>query len=429
MKKKNKENKTIKHHLITLNISKKEFLKRMNLESIILKKNVSLHGFRKGKVPLNIIYEMHKNEIMQKSITYLMKKNFFNYIDKKRYKILDRPKYIFQEDSFDKNITYSVEFYEYLSSSIKSIKNTTIIKPKINITNSDKSFYLKKIYKNYLSWKKKSYYLIQNSDKITIDYKIKHNNLYIEKYKTKNFSFIINNKLFFSEIQNKLLGHKIGDVCNIYKTFSSNFYEKELKGKKVKIIILIKNIEKLYLPVSKKIEFLKKIKSSLFNNVKKKMKTTLNVFKKIYIKKQIINNILKKNSISFPEKMIKKEMNLIYKYYNTKYEKKFRCLLSIYSEKKVKAEAIKNLILKLTFKKVINENLISIDKNIIQNFFQSSFKKEHIYSKYINAYYKNTKIRKKIDNFIIENKIYSTLLKSTKIIYKQYSFQQFIKKI
>ncbi|QCI19481.1 trigger factor [Buchnera aphidicola] len=429
MKKKKKENKTITSHLVTLNISKQEFLKRINLESIILKKNISLHGFRKGKVPLNIIYEMHKNEIMQKSLTYLMEKNFLDYLNKKKCKILEYPKYIFQGYSLNKTITYSVKFYEYLSPSIQSIKNTTIIKPIINITNSDKSFYLKKIYKNYLSWKNTSYSLIQKSDKITIDYELKFNNLYIEKYKTKNFSFTIENKLLFSEIRNKLLGHKIGDICNIYKTFSSNYCEKELKGKKVKIVILIKNVEKPCLSISKKREFLKKIKNNLFNTIKKKIKIESNVLKKIYIKKQVINNILKRNSISFPKKIIKEEMDLIYKYYNVKYKKNFRCLLSVYSEKKVKTEAIKNLILKLTFKKIINDNPIVIDKNIIQKFFQNYLKEKNIYSRYLNTYYKNTEIRKKVDNHIIEKQIYLSLLKIMKIIYKKYSFQQFLKKI
>jgi len=309
-KKKKKENKIIKSHIITLNISKKEFLKRINLECIKLKTNISLHGFRKGKVPLNIIYDMHKNEIMQKSLTYLMKKNFFDYINEKKYEVLEYLKYIFHGYSINKTITYSVKFYKYSSDSIKSIKNITIVKPRINITNSDKSFYLKKIYKNYLLWKKKNYSPIQNSDKITIDYKLKVNDLYIKQYKAENFSFVMEDKLLFPEIQNKLLGHKIGDICKIYKSFSLNYCEKELKGKTVKIIILIKNVEKPYLSIIKKMEFLKKIKNNLFKTIKKKIKIESNVLKQFNSKKQIINNILKKNSISFPKKNNKKRDGL-----------------------------------------------------------------------------------------------------------------------
>jgi len=429
MNKKNQENTTIKSNLITLNINQEEFLKRINLESLTLKKNIFLNGFRKGKVPLNIIYEIHKNEITQKSLTYLMKKNFFDYLNKKKCNILEHPKYIFHGYSLNKNITYSVNFYEYVSASIQSIKNNIIIKPKINVTDSDKSFYLKKIYKNYLSWKKNHYYKIQVLDKITIDYKIKVNNLYIKNYETKNFSFIIDNKLLSSQIKNKLLGHKIGDICNVYKSFSLNHCDKELQGNKVKIIILIKNVEKPYLFISKKMEFLKKIKNNLFNNVKKKIKKESNILKEIYVKNQIINNVLKKNSISFPDKLIKKEMNLIYKYYNTKYKKNIRCLLSIYSEKKVKTKAIKNLILKLTFKKIINDNLISIDEKIVQNFFRSYVKENYTYLKHMNTYYRNEKLREKVNNYIIEQQIYLSLLKIIKVIQKQCSFQQLIKKI
>lgn len=417
---------------ITITISSKDIENFVQLELINISKKTNINGFRKGKTPTYILNKHYEYDVRKNILAQRMKYVFLEIMKQKNINIASIKKIIPQKYNKNNNYTYCIEFEIYPKINVKMFKFDTITNLVIKETNEDILVIWNTLKNKQNRWKDANRNNIVFGDLVTIDYKLILNNLQINKYKKNNHSFIVGENQIIYEIENFLLIRgKLNKKHEIQIKFSDIHPEKELQGKEVTIIIIIKKIKTSNIKIQKINNYDMKTNKKISNNkiytiIQKQIQKKSKFISKNYLKYQIIQNLLKNNPIKIPSGIFTKEKNNVYNDMISNHRKNRLNILTPYNQENF-LKTIKNKIrINLLFQKIIKMYSIKINFDRAKSLIQDISSTYDYPNKIIKLYYSNKKLMNKIYELTLEEQVIDILIKQNTIINKKCSFQEAI---
>ncbi|KAA0417148.1 trigger factor, partial [Salmonella enterica] len=98
---------------VTITIAADSIETAVKSELVNVAKKVRIDGFRKGKVPMNIVAQRYGASVRQDVLGDLMSRNFVDAIIKEKINPAGAPNYVPGEYKVGEDFTYSVEFEVY----------------------------------------------------------------------------------------------------------------------------------------------------------------------------------------------------------------------------------------------------------------------------------------------------------------------------
>ncbi|CAL4323001.1 trigger factor [Buchnera aphidicola] len=425
--------KTIKNFdkKLTISIPLNDIHDVQKKEIIKIRKTAIINGFRKNKIPINIIQEKYKNEIKNTVIKKIISYNFKNIIKKKKLKIINEPIINIKKNKKNSNLMCSIYFQSLPNIDFKILKKITINKISIITHDEDASYYIENIRKNCIIWKNTKN-KIQIKNKITIDC-IFHIINEKEKNKKIQLTFIIGKKTIIPEIETELLNKKIGDTIYIKLKIPSDHPDINYQGKMVQLKIYVNNIQSDEIMYSKKecIDFLKKTfninkDNELKEIILNKIQTEVMNLEYHLLKTQLIHQLLNTKMIEIPIEISEKEKkNMQNDAFKNYHHNKGNIFQSKYY-KNFQKKAEKKLLLDFMIKILVQDNKISVTENELQKQVKKLKKNQPELIKKIKIQYQKNDFINYVKNMIIEKKIMNHLLKLFKIKEKKYHFKKAI---
>ncbi|MDP2762989.1 MAG: trigger factor [Enterobacteriaceae bacterium] len=396
----------IKHltQKLTIEIPKSKVIVENEKKIIELSNSIKIDGFRKGMVPINIIFKRFGKEIHNEIIYKLLNESIKNIILEKKLKIIDQPILKSIVDNDVENLKFVLEF-EIFPDIILNLEDITIKKYISEISKEDVNTKIYEYRKLYGIWKE----TIDKSiigDLITIDTIGKKNNITIEKYTCNNIEIELDKKnTIFTGIEEVLIGKNTGEIVDFYIE-PINIKNINTSKEKVEIKILIKkitrnNISEINIEFAKKIGISDGDINKIDEHIIKKLDTTLNLIEAKLLKDNIIKELLLKHNFEIPEALILKE----------------RSQFPNDSENKI----IENIKLKL----LLNKLKIDLDINVSEKELENRVNLLNI-DNVIDDSYKKL-ILKNIENNIYIEKIINIIKNKINIIEEFVSFEKLLK--
>lgn len=377
---------------ITIEVLRKNVILEHNKNLNKISKSININGFRKGKIPENVIKSHFGDDIYKDTINKLLSENLKTIITKEKLNIIGEPLVKSISDEKDKNLIFTVEveilpLIDVNLSKIKatkyisSIKNIDIIN-EINI-NKKKNGYIK--YNNYKS---------EKLDKITIDISCKMDNKILERYTFNNVDILLDKKdIILKGLKEKLISLKLNNIEKI--TLLNN------NLKTITADITIKKINRKYLSKTNDTLVILGCKTKSVKDINTYIKSKLTHISEQISFKLIKNYILKEliNICDFdiPDSLIDKNHKSLEKDY----------------KEQLKLKLILN-----ELKKQFDINISSID---VEN------KLYQIYKKNITNKIHKDIIIKNISNILYINKIIKIITNKININTKEINFHTLIK--
>lgn len=303
--------------ILEVEIEKSEVKTELDKTCNDLSYKVKIPGFRKGKIPRNIL-EMHltKEYLYEKTADELIEKTYYDAIKQSKIEPIDRPNVKVIQIEEEKPLIYEI---------------TVKVKPEVKIGSFDKIEVKKDIVKILKKDVDSEILRMQESQAkliITKDRKAKEGDFLI----IDSESFVdgvplkdgkMNKQLIelgennSPEINKKLVGCSIGDEKNIVIKVPENSKDKELAGKAITYKIKILEIKEKELPeinddFAKNFgnykdlnEFKKSIKENLKNRAE-------NISKNNY-ESELINKVEEVCEVKVPEVLVDREVNYMIK--------------------------------------------------------------------------------------------------------------------
>ncbi|WP_422667367.1 trigger factor [Buchnera aphidicola] len=404
-------------------IIKKNIIKKFNE----INKNENINGFRKGKIPIDIIKKKYGNNIYYDVLNQLMQKFFHKFIIEKKINTIGNPKYYIHSNEYNnfKNFKYSVIYALKPIFKLQDIKSIQVKKIIVNITKQNILNQIQKNQKNLKKWKitQRS---IKTNDRVLLDYKVYVNNQIIEEFHQKNFSLIISKNILLPQLYYQIQNHYINDVFFFKIHFSKFHPEKKLQDKEVIFKIKIKKIEEKIKNIVLSENQEEKIEPIYYKKMKEKINKKIKKINDNYIYFQIIQKLIKNNPIIIPHILIEEEIKNIYYDNLQKYQKNEGNILEKKYHINIHLQAKKNIHIKLIIQNIISENNILPDLNTIDKLIKKislNYKKPE---EIINLYKTDKNLIEKIKNIELEIQVMNLLFKKITIIEEYYTLDQAI---
>ena len=303
--------------ILSVKVDKKIIQDKMDDKLIKLQKEVSLKGFRPGKVPPAVIKSQFGKSIYGEVVDNILRETSSKAINEKKLKVAGQPKIDLKQFGEGKDLNYELQidllpnvvlknFDKFKATEFKVEIEDKIIQEKLKvISNQNKQFEDKN---------EKDQAII--GDQVTFDYLATAEGKKFEGSEGKGVQLELGKDLFLKGFDQQLVGVKKGETKLIDAVLPANHPKKELANKKTKFECKIMNIKK---SKENKIDDnfakmmgakdIKDLRSLIEKQISDQYSQALNSI----TKKEILDQIEKNHEFDLPQNLIDQEISIMTK--------------------------------------------------------------------------------------------------------------------
>ena len=294
-------------------IDKKIIQEKLAKKLSDLQSEVSLKGFRPGKVPSSVIKSQFGKAIYGEIIDKILQESSNKALEEKKIKAAGQPKIDLKTFGEGKDLNYTIEVDSLpevkLASFDKYTANQYLLKIEKKLID-EKIEEVAKNNKTFSDKKEKS----AKGDLVIFDYSASVSGKKFEGSEGKNTRLVVGEDLFLKGFDEKLIGIQKEESKTIEVNLPENYPNKELANKKAKFDCKIINIQK---PNETKIDdtFAKNMGAKDLEDLKllieKKISAQYKQSFDLITKKEILDQIEKLHKIELPKTLVEQEVHLM----------------------------------------------------------------------------------------------------------------------
>jgi trigger factor len=299
--------------VLSIIIDKKIIQEKLDKKLTELQSEVSLKGFRQGKVPTAVIKSQFGKAIYGEVIDKILQESSNKALEEKKIKAAGQPKIDLKTFGEGKDLNYTIEVNSLPEVSLTSFDKYTAHAYLLSIESKLVDEKIKEISENNKTFIDKSE-KSEKGDLVIFDYSASVNGEKFEGSEGKNTRLEIGKDLFLKGFDIKLIGVKKEENKTIEVNLPENYPKKELANKKAKFECKIINIQK---PSETKIDdaFAKnmgaKDLTDLKSLIEKQISTQYKQALDSITKKEILDQIEKFHKIELPKNLVEQEVHLM----------------------------------------------------------------------------------------------------------------------
>ena len=298
---------------LSIIVEKKIIQEKLDKKLLELQSEVSLKGFRPGKVPTAVIKSQFGKAIYGEIIDKILHETSNKALEEKKIKAAGQPKIDLKTFGEGKDLSYTIEVDSLPEIKLASFEKYTANDYLLKIENKLVDKKIKELSKNNKTFTDKSE-KSEKGDLVIFDYNASVNGEKFEGSEGKNTRLVIGEDLFLKGFDEKLIGIKKEENKTIEVNLPENYPKKELANKKAKFECKITNVQK-----SNEIKIddnfaknlgaknLDDLKSLIEKQISAQYKQTLDSI----TKKEILDQMEKFHKPELPKNLVEQEVHLM----------------------------------------------------------------------------------------------------------------------
>lgn len=224
----------------------KEALTRAYKKNI---KKFNVPGFRKGKVPMNVVKKYYGVEVLlEDAVNFSIEGSYAEALKENNVRPVDFPKVEVVQAEEGKDLIYTAEVTVYPEVELGAYKGLNVEKKTYEVTEEEVAAKLKEMQEKNARVEVKEG-AIENGNIAVIDFKGFIDGVAFEGGEGHDYSLEIGSGSFIDNFEEQLVGAKAGDKVEVNVTFPENYGKEELNGKPAKFEVEVKEVKAKELPV------------------------------------------------------------------------------------------------------------------------------------------------------------------------------------
>ena len=274
------------------------------------KSRINVPGFRKGKVPRQLIEKMYGPEIFyDDAANALIPEAYSKAYDESGLEIVSQPKIDVTQIEKGKDFIFTATVAVKPEIKIGDYKGVEIEKIDTTVTDEDVMAEILKDQKENGRKIDVTDRAAQMDDEVTINFEGFVDDVAFEGGKGENYKLTLGSHSFIDTFEDQIVGKNIGDKFDVNVTFPEEYHVEDLKGKPAVFKVELLAISTLELPELDD-EFASDVSSfETFAEYKEDKKKTLEVKKEEQAKREkqskVVEKIAEAAEVEIPEAMIK----------------------------------------------------------------------------------------------------------------------------
>ncbi len=345
------------------------------------KKNVkkfNVAGFRKGKVPMNVVKKYYGVEVLlEDAVNFAIEGSYANVLKENNVRPVDFPKVEVVQAEEGKDLIYTAEVTVYPEVELGAYKGLNVEKKTYEVTEEEVAAKLKEMQEKNARVEVKEG-AIENGNIAVIDFKGFIDGVAFEGGEGHDYSLEIGSGSFIDNFEEQLVGAKAGDKVEVNVTFPENYGKEELNGKPAKFEVEVKEVKAKELPVLDD-EFAKEVSEfetleALKEDTTKKLEEANTARAEREYEEAILRAVVENAKMDIPAVMVEQEIDRMvqnlaqrlqyqgltleqYFQFTGTYAEKMREYMKENAETKVKTELVLEALQKAEKMEVLDEEL------------------------------------------------------------------------
>ena len=276
-------------------------------------KNISIPGFRKGKVPRSLFEKRFGVEVLyQDALDILLPEAYAKAVEETGIEPVDRPEIDVEQIEKGKSLIFTAKVTVKPEVTLGQYKGLEVEKLDDTVTDEDVEQELKRLQERHAELVVKEEGTVENGDTVVIDFEGFVDGEAFEGGKAENYSLVIGSGTFIPGFEEQLIGMAAGEEKDIEVTFPEEYHAEQLAGKPAVFKIKLHEIKTKQLPalddefakdVDEEVETLdalkEKIKERLTNEKKEEAEAAL--------RDAVVQKATENAQMDIPEVMVKNE--------------------------------------------------------------------------------------------------------------------------
>ena len=301
---------------LTVSIPVEDYNSKFQSKLNNIKGQAKLDGFRKGKVPNDVLEQKYGKSIHADVVNDLIQSSYPKALAENKIRPASAPTVNLESEDPSKPISYSAIFEVFPEIKPKLSRWTNYDKVTISITEDDIDLAIKDIVKRYGDWKdvkRKA----KKGDQVVIDFVGKINNEDFEGNSAQDFKLVLGSNSMIPGFEDAILD-KEPSMFSIQAKFPDDYFKSDLAGVEAVFEINLKNVQELHeaeinTDLFKKLDMDVKDELAFKEEISKRMTKEVEVQEKDLTKESIYETLLKTNSFNVPNITVKEQADLMRK--------------------------------------------------------------------------------------------------------------------
>ena len=392
-----------------------------------LSKNVSVNGFRPGKVPVQVIRRKFGKSIHSEVVSKLIETNLEDALNEQSLVPAGRPSVEILTDIPGEPLVLKVALEVYPEIRLKDFSTLKVERPMIEITDEDVQKALEKLSTIHATWRTVER-ASQNGDKVEIDFEGFVDGEPLKEGKAERFPLHLGSHSMIPEFEEGLVGRKAGDEFELPVTFPEDYQQSEVAGEAAQFKVKVQCVSEST-PAEINEEFVEKmgIKEGGIDGLKEEIRKNLTQQAAeagaTFLRNSVFYALSNAYQFSLPESSVLLERAYLMSQHdsNPSWEK-----LPEHLKNSVEEQAKKRVKLMLLCSEILKQENIELDDeqvdDRVEEMAQNYEHPEHVAA----WYYDNPKQLDRIRSIVLERQLVDHLIIKMNVTDKKVTYQELI---
>lgn len=389
-------------------------------------RNRRINGFRKGKVPPNVLQKLFGKEARARAASNLMQSKYFEAMMQEKINPVGAPSIEPKVNEAGQDLEFVATFEVYPEVAVQALDKITIEKPEVEVTDKDVDNMMETLRKQHGEWKevkRKS----KKGERITIDFVGSIDGEEFEGGKASDYALELGSGNMIPGFEDQIIGMKTGEEKTIEVTFPEDYHAENLKGKAAQFVITAKKVEERKLPELND-EFVAQfgvteggveaLKAEVRKNMERELKNSVSG----KIKEQVLKGLVEHNEVDLPKAMIDQEIDALRKQTMQRFGGAQGAQMPELPANLFEEQAKERVKVGLLLGEVIRGNELKVDEAKVDEMIATQASAYEDPAEVVAYYKANEQLMQQVRNAALEEQAIDFILEKAKVKAKKTSF-------
>ncbi len=396
-------------------------------------RNVSIKGFRKGKVPLSVVKQRFGAGIRQEVVGDVISRSFSAAVQKENVKPAGQPSIQPKQLAVGKDLEYVATFEIYPSVALGDLSTFEITRYKAEVTEADVDNMVEVLRKHQATWSVVDRGAI-DGDQVDINFVGTKDGVEFAGGKADNHKLVLGSKSMVAGFEEGIIGLKAGETKTVSVVFPDDYQAEELKGAAAEFAVTVNSVSVAELPELKK-EFFQKFgvekggEKQFRKEVKSNMDRELASALKAKVKIQVMDALIASHHTEVPKALVANEIQVLRSQMLQRFggqQQNFDAK-SLLPDSMFQEEAIRRVTLGLIVGEIVKSNKLKPDAKRVRAMIEEIASTYQEPQEVIEYYSNNRELLAGVESAVLEDQVVDHILGQAKVVDSETSYDEIIK--
>lgn len=396
-------------------------------------RNVSIKGFRKGKVPLAVVKQRFGAGIRQEVVGDVISRSFYAAVQKENVKPAGQPSIQPKQLAVGKDLEYIATFEVYPNVTLSDVSAYEITRYKAEVTEADVDNMVEVLRKHQATWS-----IVERAaadgDQVDINFVGTKDGVEFAGGKADNHKLVLGSKSMIPGFEEGIIGLKAGEQKTVSVVFPEDYQAEELKGAAAEFVITVNSVSEAQLPELKK-EFFQKFgvekggEKQFRKEVKSNMDRELANALKAKVKVQVMDALIASHTTDVPKALVANEIQVLRNQMLQRFggQQQNFDVKALLPDTMFQEEANRRVTLGLIVGEIVKAGKLKPDAKRVRAMIEEIASTYQEPKEVIEYYNNNQELLAGVESAVLEDQVVDHILGQAKVVDTETSYDEIIK--